>query len=460
MSPAAATSERHWLASVVVISIVLVLLSKTVTIGADALWLVAMGDAIAREGGIPIGVPFAAADSSQWVNVPVVGELLFAGLHGLGPLGLPALQLVVNAAFLVLLGVGARRLGAGDRATAAALFVAAMGMLPALGVVRAQLLSLVPFALLLLLLRSEHARPSRRIWLLVPLVALWGNLHGAVLAGVAVAGCYLLFSRLSVEPLTAVPVGLATLGALWITPGHLRTADYYLGVLGNEAAQRGSELWAAPRLDAPFDVLMMVAALILLGLTLTARRAPWEYVALAGLVVATVTSARHGLWLVAFCAAPAAFMLSRVGAERAGPELPAATSRTRLTPFVAATMAVTAGGMLWSRAPAFEENALVVAAVKEAAGREQIVLAPEPLVEALAASGVRVWASNPIDAFSREDQGAYLDFLTGAGRSDSRALSTSEIVVAKIGSPAALLAARAGFVVTGQSGEYALMRRP
>ena len=50
--------------------------------------------------------------------------------------------------------------------------------------------------MVLLVLRSQQRRPSRGIWLVVPLTAIWGNLHGAVLVGVAVIGCYLLFSRL------------------------------------------------------------------------------------------------------------------------------------------------------------------------------------------------------------------------------------------------------------------------
>ena len=57
--------------------------------------------------------------------------------------------------------------------------------------IRGQLFSLPLFAACALLLRAETREPSRRIWLLVPLLALWGNLHGAVLTGAAVAGAYL-----------------------------------------------------------------------------------------------------------------------------------------------------------------------------------------------------------------------------------------------------------------------------
>ena len=47
----------------------------------------------------------------------------------------------------------------------------------------ASLFSLALFPVLLALLESESRAPRRRIWFSVPLLALWGNLHGEELAG-------------------------------------------------------------------------------------------------------------------------------------------------------------------------------------------------------------------------------------------------------------------------------------
>ena len=69
-----------------------------------------------------------------------------------------------------------------------ALALVALGALPALASVKMQLFSLALFPLVLLLLRADHDRPSRRIWWVVLVIAVWGNLHGAVLLGVAVTG--------------------------------------------------------------------------------------------------------------------------------------------------------------------------------------------------------------------------------------------------------------------------------
>ncbi len=183
------------------------------------MWLVAMGERIVQDGAVPVGVPFATAESSGWPNVPVLGEIVFHAIYSLGVLALPFALILMDLAALAVLAVGAKDRGAAPVATSVALVIASLGMLPALGIVRSQFLSWVPFAVLLLLLRRQHERPDWHIWLVVPLLALWGNLHGGVLVGVVVTGAYLILSRLRTSPITAVGVGSACLAALFLTPG-------------------------------------------------------------------------------------------------------------------------------------------------------------------------------------------------------------------------------------------------
>jgi hypothetical protein len=210
------------------------------SVGADARWLAALGRAIVADGSIPSGVPYAAAPSLDWVNVPVLGELVFHGLQALGgDRALVIAQLTAATAALSLLGLGMRRIGAPDAASAAVLLLVFFAALPSFIVVRAQLFSLVLFCALLLLLRSEARAPSKRIWLLVPLIAVWANLHGAVLVGLAVAAAYLLLERLSRAPLLAGAVLVCSALALFLTPALGSSGEYYLGVLRSEAAQRG-----------------------------------------------------------------------------------------------------------------------------------------------------------------------------------------------------------------------------
>lgn len=436
-----------------------VVLASGVMLGADTMWLVALGQLILHTRHLPVGLPFAAADTGGWAAVPALGAVLLALLHRLGPLGLPAAQLAVDLVLLLLLGRGARRLGAGDGATAAVMTVFVVGAVPALMVVRAQLLSFVPFAVLVMLLRAESQCPSRRVWWLLPVIAVWGNLHGAVLVGVAVSGCYVVARRWRHSPVTAAGVLLGLFVALLLNPAGLHTPGYYYGVLTNETARRGILLWAPPQWGAPFDLLLLGSTALLLALAAYARRPLWEYLAMAGLAAATASAARNGIWLGIFAVAPAAGGLTRLLAHHPPGRARSATlSRAReMLPAALATASVTMLGVapvvLAGRAqPYAVEDNTAKAISRIAAGR--IVLAPEPLAESLAAAGARVWISDPLDAFTARDQGAYLDFLLGNEAGARRALDAADLVVTLHGSVQAELAVRAGYTPSAAVAGY------
>ena len=120
-----------------------------------------------------------------------------------------------------------------------ALAIALLLLLPAcfgpIVAIRAQLFSLPLFAACVLLLRSESRAPSNRIWLLVPLFALWGNLHGAVLTGAAVAGAYLIFERARHRPGESI----AVMAASRARPVRQSRALAHAVIRARRAAQRG-----------------------------------------------------------------------------------------------------------------------------------------------------------------------------------------------------------------------------
>ena len=384
------------------------LLALTVTIGADTMWLVALGDEIVHRGFIPVGVPFAATGTSHWVNVPVLGELAFAGLDAIGPWGLITAQVVAAILCLSLIAISAATVGARAMPTALIVLVVLLGALPSFGVVRAQLMSLPLFALLILLLRSEGNAPSRRIWWVVPLVTVWGNLHGAVLVGVAVAGCYVLFSKAPRSPRTALAIIGAMVAALWLTPGGLRTHEYYFGVMTNSAAGQGEGLWAPLTLTSAFDTLLIAGAALLMVTALRHRLTLWEYVAIAGLLVMTIQAARHGVWLLLFLAPRSAQSLTRSfpAALRSQLLRPRLTYALTLIPLLAVT-----GVGLSQRADVMAQNVVTAEQIAALIGPGRSTLAPSPLAESLAVVGLTMWGGNPIDAFPTPVQRAYLDFL-------------------------------------------------
>lgn len=434
---------------------VLVLAASSVTVvGSDAMWLPAMGRWIRNSSSIPSGIPFAAAPSTDWVNTTVLGQLVFSLTYSLGGLGIVMTQVAAVMATFTVLAADSTKRRAKPLATAAAISAVTLGSVAPLFIARAQLLSLLPYAALLVLIRRQHDAPSTAIWWVVPLIALWSNLHGAVLVGVAVLACYLLFSRFGVTPVTAVGVGAASLLATCLNPGLLSAPSYYAGVFSSEATSDDSGMWSRLTLSNPFDVLLVLAAITLGFMAFRRRLAIWEYAAALGLAVAAVTAARHGIWLLLFLAVPAAVGRGR-GVEYGSLEPRSRRSR-HLPVMVSLACVVAAGAVLAARAPSFR-SADAQAAEVASATRGQVVLATEPLAESLAAAGATVWVANPLDAFAQPDQAAFLAFMKGDARGSLRALVAADVVVALPGSAQARVAAEAGMKQTALVSGYSIL---
>jgi hypothetical protein len=336
--------------------------------------------------------------------------------------------------------------GAKEEATASAVLIAAVGSLGSLAVVRVQLFSLALFPLLIALLRSEARSPSRRIWLVLPLVALWSNLHGSVLVGIGITFLYLALVRSRTQPTVAIAVGCGALVALCATPAALRTPDYYYGVLTNEAAQHGQGLWAPLSFSSPLDIAFIIAAIALL-VRLRRRALPaWELVATLGLLLLTLQAARSGVWLLLFLVAPAAKgFKSRAVWHRFLPGL--AT--------VGLVLLIT--GLVRGPLPSGASPEIVSRAVSLAHGTP--VLAEDLLAEQVVLAGGRVWVSNPIDAFPKRVQTAFLDWADG--RASALALGPQiQVVLTSRGSAAQnLMARQRGFKVVGSDSRSLIYER-
>lgn len=430
--------------------------SAVTVVGSDAVWLSALGDRIRANRAVPNGLPFAAAPSGEWINTTVLGQLILSTVHHWGSAGIVIAQIVAVVWTLLLLANDATRRSARPLATGLVTITVCIGAAASFFIARAQLLSLVPFAVLLVLLRRQYDRPTAGIWWSVPLLAIWSNLHGAVLVGVAVLGCYILVSRLSVTPATAIAVGGASVAATCLNPGLLHAPRYYMGVFSGEATSNASGMWGRLNLTNPFDLLLILAAVALAVAALRRRRPAWEYAAGIGLAVATTSAARHGVWLLLFLTVPAAtaFAVSH-------DDLPDwRHSSRRVSAVVAAIMLGLSAVVLAVRVPTFRASDSDARLIAEATAGV-VVLAPEPLAESLAAAGATVWVSNPLDAFTPRDQAAYLAFLAGdTGASSRRALQQADVVIAAAGTAPARLASAEGFTRTARQGQYIVMRRP
>lgn len=348
-----------------------------------------------------------------------------------GDRGLALAELLAVAAALTILARDARHArqiggNAGSQGIAGALALATVGAFASLTVVRVQLFSLLLFPLLVALLRAQARAPSARLWLALPLLAIWSNLHGAALSGLVILEAYLLLSRIRTETARTVAVALLAPVALCLTPAGIRTIAYYHGLTTNVAAERGLGQWA-PLGTGALDLVLIAAAAALAvraGLAIRAGRwrpSGWETVVVLVFAALTVKAARDGVWLLFLLVAPAAQIrtTTRAGAPRRawnGFVIPALIVAVPLLVLAVARAPRTPGA----------SPALVQRAVAIAHGRP--ILADSVAAEQVALAGGRIWAGNPLDAFTRVTQLAYLDWVDGSP-GDGRILANRQIAI-------------------------------
>jgi len=390
-------------------------------VGTDLRWMVPLGRLVAH-GHLPGSLPFASAQTSGWHDVPALAELLAWSMFSLlGERGLILLQLGAVTLAWSVLARGLRRQGSADGSAALVAALVVIGCLPQLVYTRSYLFSLALFPVLVYLLEQESRVPSRRIWLAVPLVALWSNLHGGVLTGWAVLLVYLVLARR--DRRTAAAVGVASTLALFATPVLLETPAYYRQVFENESARRHWGLWAPASLNG-YGLALAACAVLLLALAVRGRLRLWEAVALCVLAAATVRLARAEPFLLFLAAYPGARALALPGLRRR-------LSTAAL--FALAGMAI----LSWAHGPRDPGSHLLA---RQAAASKLPVLADAMLAEQVELYGGTVRFGNPLDAFRTGDQRLYLDWLEGKPGS-LRAITDAALVLVHTDSAQGQLAA-------------------
>jgi hypothetical protein len=431
-----------------VILLILAVAALVGRVGSDARWLAALGRLVVQHGAVPAGIPFAADASSHWPNVPVLAELIFHWLEqAMGDRGLMLAQLLAVAGAMGFLARDARSGGATAPGFSRALLLAGLSSIAALAIARSQLFSLALFPALCWLIRADARRPSSRIWLAVPLLALWSNLHGAALVGLAVLGAYLVLGRLQNHPVSTVLLALAAAAAICATPALLGTVSYYHGVLTGQAPASGQGLWAPLSPSSPLDVLFILCVAFLLVQFWRARPPRWELAVALGLAVLSAKAARNGVWLAFFLVPPA----SRSFAPR------------RQWQLLAGPVAVLSAGILvfgLIRGPVLQGASprLLARAISLAHGSP--VLASSTLDEQVALAGGAIVVGNPIDAFPARDQSAYLNWLAGSrGALATLGSGVRVILVMRTGPARQAVAEDPAFALAGRDAQALLYAR-
>jgi len=195
--------------------------------GTDLWGHIAFGQTMLKQGRVPwLDYYSYSAPGAPYFDHEWLAQVIMAGVYdALGVVGLKLMKLALTAATIILLAGAEGETGASLGVQSGVLMAVALALLPLMQF-RPQLFTFVLMAALLLILARDNYRGHAPLWLLVPMMMLWVNLHGGFIIGLAVIAVYggvagsqaLLEGRGWRRPLRFAAVTGATAAATLATP--------------------------------------------------------------------------------------------------------------------------------------------------------------------------------------------------------------------------------------------------
>ena len=243
---------------------------------------------------------------STWTDQQWLAQVFMYAVYSLGGYALLSIMACVSVVgAFSLAAAGSRSLGAGPRAIWL-LFLPVLMAAPWGWSIRAQMLTLPLYVGVLWLLASEARRPSNRVWLALPILVFWGNLHGSAALGalliVLLAVYELARSRLASWRRSVPLAALAPL-ALLVTPyGPTATARYYHLMLVDPPFAGHVTEW---RWSAPGTSTIAFYALVAITLLVVAwgrrRLTAFDLLVLVVTLAGALTAIRGIPWFAMAC---------------------------------------------------------------------------------------------------------------------------------------------------------------
>lgn len=238
----------------------------------DFFWHLATGELIAESGRVPSVDPF----SFTWAGQPwnPYSWLSALALHWLvltaGAAGAFLVFAIAPAIIFGVLAVTLTRQGVRTAAMALPLLLSAWTLLPYL-TLRPQVISWLLMAVLVSLLTFAQPRRASILFMLPPMMALWANLHGAWVIGLAVIGLYTLMTLLGRTPMSSarrpvLVVAAACILAAALTPAGPLGILYPLHYLDPASwALENIAEWQSPDFHDPthWSLLVLIVAVAL-----------------------------------------------------------------------------------------------------------------------------------------------------------------------------------------------------
>lgn len=270
-------------------------------------WLNLMAGREIWENGLPDTDDLTVYGAgATWTDQQWLAHLLFYGVHSLGGHALLAVAaaIVVVTAFSIA-AAGARSLGAGPRAIWV-LFLPVLMAAPWAWSIRAQMLALPLYAGLVWLLAAQARRPTSRVWLALPILVVWANVHGSATLGAMLVVLLAIYELVRDRGRTWLRSGLlfalAPLAALLTPYGPIDTTRYYhLMLVDPPFAGRVTEWeWADPAKNTIFFYFLVAIAIpiVLLG---RRRLTLFDHALLLITLVGAFTAIRGIVWFAMAC---------------------------------------------------------------------------------------------------------------------------------------------------------------
>jgi len=259
-------------------------------------WLALVSGREVAQHGLPHTDSLTAwTAGTRWIDQQWLGQLFYYRLSLLG--GISAVMLMHALILVATVVVGlwaARRLGASTPSVIlgglAALTVAPWGMQ-----MRTQDVGELFFVTLVALLADDARKPSRRVYLALPLLVVWANVHGSVVLGAALVALRALFLFRSRVRATLLLAGAVL--ATFASPYGLSLVGYYRHLLGDPLLHWFIDEWGP---STPSLRTAAFYALAFATVWLTARHGSrvtlFSRVCLLLTLVAATMSVRNIVW--------------------------------------------------------------------------------------------------------------------------------------------------------------------
>lgn len=275
----------------------------------DLFWQLKAGELIVHDRALLAFDPFSfTALGNAWFNHEWLPEAIFFLVERTwGFAGLSLLSFGIGLALAAAIFLGTAR-PSGSPAVALLFTLAAFVLgAPRIGLLRPDLISFLLFALLLLILTGSEGRRPSFLWLVVPLLILWANIHSSVIIGPPIVILFLVVrmfgprgdEETSLSPEFVAVLGCAVVLAPAVNPHTWRIYTFPFEHLSQRYSVAVTSDWAGlswfpPHIDlAGWGLLALAAAVVLLLI----RRRKEIPVAMA---IVAVASAAAGFWMVRF----------------------------------------------------------------------------------------------------------------------------------------------------------------